>query len=285
MNILVTPCEKYLKYLINLLFSLKKYNDDITVYLMYEDISEKKIRRFVNKVKDEIGCDCIAIRVGKEVCAGLPIYFKRITPETYLRLFAPFYLPNDLERILYIDIDVIAQKSIKEFYYQDFEGKSLIVIPRTSSYDKNHNKKIGVSENHIYFNAGVLLMNLNKIRNNIRIEDILDIIDKKREYLILQDQDVLNIMFEKDVKHESTEYNYQLIFKTSFDMEELKRAHLIHYNGPEKPWRIKCINESSAAYWEIMKERGYVIKPKVVFALNKIYSSIRKCYFKIRWKE
>ncbi len=285
MNILVTPCEKYLKYLINLLFSLKKYNDDITVYILYMNISERKMRRFINKVKEEVGCDCLTIKVDKEICKGLPIHINRITPETYLRLFAPFYLPNDLERILYIDVDVIAQKEIKEFYYQDFEGKSLVAIPRMHGSNINDNKRIGVNENHKYFNAGILLMNLNKLRSDTSIEDILDVIDKKRDCLILQDQDVLNILFEKDVKYASKKYNYQLIFITDFNMEEVNSAHLIHYQGTEKPWRIKCINESSAAYWEIMKERGYVIKPKVVFALNKIYSSIRKCYFKIRWKE
>ena len=289
MNILVTPCKKYLRYLINLVFSLKKYNDDITIYLLYMDISERKIRKFKKRVKDEVGCECITIKIDKEICEELPVYNKRLTHEAYLRLFAPFYLPNDLDRILYLDIDIIAQKSIKDFYYQDFEEKSLVVIPRMHGSNNNDNKndkiRIGVNENHKYFNSGVLLMNLNKIRKNIRTEDILDIVDKKRDYLILEDQDVLNILFENDVKYESDKYNYQLIFMKKFDMEELNGAHLLHYQGSEKPWRIKSINKSSAAYWEIMKERGYVIKPKVMYALNKLYSSIRKIYFKIRWKE
>ena len=115
--------------------------------------------------------------------------------------------------------------------------------------------------------------------------DVLWTSDKKRDCLILQDQDVLNILFEKDVKYAPYEYNYQLTFIKKFNMEEVNGAYLLHYQGSEKPWRIKCINESSTAYWEIMKERGYVIRPKVVYGLNKIYSSIRKIYFKIRWKE
>ena len=285
MNIMVSSNKKFLDYLMTMLFSLKKHNGDITIYFLNKDISEKRMKRFINQVKKEMECDCIEIKINKELCEKLPIFYKRISIETYLRLFAPFYLPDNLERILYIDVDVVVQKEIKDFYYQDFEEKSIIAIPDSmykSDDIKERKEQLGLNVNHKYFNAGILIMNLNKIRNTISIDDILEIIDKKREILKYQDQDVLNLLFENDVKYESKYYNYQLIWKYSFDMQELGNAFCLHYTGKEKPWRIKCINEAAAPYWDIVRERGKILVPALILSTSKVYQTIRKCYFKIR---
>lgn len=285
MNILVSSDKKYLDYLMTMLFSLRKHNEEFTVYFLNKSISKKTIQKFIHQVKKEIDCNCIEIKIDETLCEQFPIYFKRISIETYLRLFAPFYLPQHMERILYLDVDIIVKKNLKDFYYQDFEGKSLVAIPESlhkSSIIKEHKEKVGLSAEHKYFNAGVLIMNLDKIRQTTSSDMILDLINRKKDCIEYQDQDVLNLLFEKDVKYESKYYNYQLIWRASVSEEDFEKIQILHYSGDEKPWKIKCIKEYSNAYWDIVKERGRVIRPALKLSMSKGYQAIRKCYYKIK---
>ena len=285
MNILVSSDKKYLDYLMTMLFSLRKHNDEFTVFFLNRNISQKRMQRFIKQVKKETGCNLVEIKMGEELCEQLPIFFKRISVETYLRLFAPFHLPREMERILYIDVDVIVKKNLKDFYYQDFEDKSIVAIPESlykSDIIKERKKQLGLSVEHKYFNAGVLIMNLDKIRQTVSSEMILDLIKKKRESLEYQDQDVLNILFENDVKYESKYYNYQSIWRASINKEEMDKIYILHYSGDEKPWIIRCIKEYSTPYWDIVKERGKVLEPIFMLSASKVYQTIRKYYYKIK---
>lgn len=285
MNIMVSSDKKYLDYLMTMLFSLKKHNDEFTVYFLNRNISQKRMQRFIKQVKKETGCNCVEIKMDEELCEQLPIYFKRISVETYLRLFAPFYLPQDMDRILYLDVDIIIKKNLKDFYYQDFEEKSLVTIPESlhkSSIIKEHKEKVGLNAEHKYFNAGVLIMNLDKIRRTTSTDMILELINKKRECLEYQDQDVLNLLFKNDVKYESKYYNYQSIWRAKINKEELDKIYILHYSGDEKPWMTRYIKEYSIPFWDIVKERGKVLEPTLKLSASKVYQAIRKCYYKIR---
>ena len=87
---------------------------------------------------------------------------------SYFRLLAPYILPKEIKRIMWLDTDLIIQKDIECYYNSDFEGNALIASPSVMNLlgkglPLELKKKYNVGES-IYFNAGVLLLDLEYIR-------------------------------------------------------------------------------------------------------------------------
>ena len=62
------------------------------------------------------------IKIAEKEIHKFPVYEKRYPVEIYFRIFASKYLPQDLERILYLDADTIVINPLKELYETDFGG-------------------------------------------------------------------------------------------------------------------------------------------------------------------
>ena len=214
----------------------------------------------------------------------LPIR-RHFSKEMYFRLIAQFLLPQNIERILWLDIDMVCLRSLKDIYYQNFYGNSMVVCAE-SQHDGEllvkHKINLGIREESTYFNSGVLLMNLEKIRNQYSMEEIIGKSFEIKDKLLFPDQDILNVLYEGDVKYSNKYYNYQMVYKDEIEESDRDKIYLLHYTGAEKPWRIKCINKASKYYWKYEKMRGHYLKWLAVYSLHYIYKGIRKCYFKIR---
>lgn len=113
------------------------------------------------------------------------------------RLFISNILPNEIEKILYLDCDTIVMKSIIDLY--DYDISNVAVAGVKECLHKNYCKNINVESDRILLNAGVLLMNLNYIRQNNITQRFIDCLStyENLEYL---DQDVLNIVLNNDEK-------------------------------------------------------------------------------------
>ena len=120
-------------------------------------------------------------------------------PETYFRLLAPTLLDN-VEKAIYLDSDIVVCADVAELFDTDVTGYLLAATrdadtigqidgydPTVYSYLKD---QLGMSEPHDYFQAGVLLMNLEKFRQTITAEELLDIATERTWRWL--DQDVLN---------------------------------------------------------------------------------------------
>lgn len=125
---------------------------------------------------------------------------KHITPTTYIRLFAPFYLDAEIDKILYLDYDIICTGNIIDFYNTDFSNKTIVGCPDFYLYNKSPN----------YINAGVLLINLKKYREITNVEVITKYINDNYDDLAYQDQDVINNLFVDEILLADTTYNYQI---------------------------------------------------------------------------
>ena len=92
--------------------------------------------------------------------------------ETYYRLMLMDILPDNIDRILYLDVDLIINGSVEEFYHVDFKGYEVIVAD--DSNDKRSRDTFGSKQAEMfkdmldngfrYFNAGVMLFNVQEIR-------------------------------------------------------------------------------------------------------------------------
>jgi len=127
-----------------------------------------------------------------------------LTIETYYRFFLPAILP-DLERILYIDGDTVINGDISELYNTNLGAHTAgVIVDSFSSKLTERNKAIGFNNDDLYFNAGVILIDLRKFKKykfDKQISTIIPKLYKKLKKLNQgwsADQELLNYRFNAD---------------------------------------------------------------------------------------
>lgn len=161
-----------------------------------------------------------------------------------------FQIPNifsNLDKILYLDGDMIIEKDLSELYDIDLDNNYAAVVKDYAGQNiEKHNEKICHKN---YFNSGMMLLNLKKMRNDDISKKLLEI--KKCEiFKVFMDQDTLNVGFEERVIYLSPTYNLMLA-NLKYDVndivnfyniteEEFKNIKLnptiIHLTNKLKPW-------------------------------------------------
>ena len=168
----------------------------------------------------------------------LPYY---MTPETYIRFWAQDLFPNR-SRVLYMDPDTVAVGSLEPLWEMDLRGNTIgaVAIPN-SSRPAQH----GMPPGSLYFNAGVLLIDLDRWRSEDYTRRCLDYLRAHPESAYDADQDILNLVLFGDWLPLDFTWNAtNPFFRPSHDLglsqqvidRVCSEARIIHYNGISKPW-------------------------------------------------
>lgn len=258
MNILLSFNSNYFLPALVLLRSLLMNNrwcENITVYVLYLELTEEEIRRFSDAAREFGNGQAVFVRVPEDAFADAPLHLKWISRETYYRLLAQELLPESVERILYLDVDMIVCGSLEEFYWQDFEGNLLVACCSYRAFTPVPEvlRQLTLPDDCIYFNAGVLLYDLKGQRREIDPEIY-------REYPVLfykqlkyGDQDVLNAVFYGMTKlADHRIYNmFDFEIKRARDVERVRKKTVIfHFNGKGKPWTEIYWGRMAWLFWE-----------------------------------
>ncbi|MDU0893758.1 MAG: glycosyltransferase, partial [Anaerococcus sp.] len=121
MNILVSCDTNYIKPLKTMFYSLFLTNKtNIDIYIMHSSISDENIKLLEDFVKEQSNnkARLINVRVEDEFSGALTTFY--YTSEMYYRLLAYKYLPEDLDRVLYLDPDILVLNSLETLYKSDF---------------------------------------------------------------------------------------------------------------------------------------------------------------------
>lgn len=174
---------------------------------------------------------------------------KHVSLATYYRLFVTEFLPKDIRKILYLDGDIIVRKSIENLWNEDISGYALGAVHDIDEKVNFLTWKLPYSTNEGYFNAGVLLINLDYWRENNCKEQFLSFIREHGDVIRLHDQDVLNSVFHDKKKWLPVDYNFQhgFILRHPVYSEALKdevasvkhSPSIVHYTYG-KPWERYC---------------------------------------------
>lgn len=259
MNILISVNEKYLDKAETMLLSLRRNTvEPIAVYLMTHSLSEKSIAGLEKYLgKNQMQLHVVDVRsTGLE---HLPLGNRHFSIEMYYRLLAQFLLPEE-DRVLWLDADIVIRGDLKDFYHQDFEGKLLCACADKSERGPEITgikEKLGLPERSVYFNSGVLLLNLAGLRQETTLQQILAFADSLSDRLTYPDQDILNSLYAGKVKYLPWQvYNYQVLYDRVIDPETLKSVQILHYVGETKPWDYHYVWPSAASYYRVQLQRG-----------------------------
>lgn len=186
----------------------------------------------------------------REVSNFPNILNSHISEATYYRLFVEEILPRNIERILYIDCDVICINDPIKDIKQEFESLSKSNKTIGVSIEKfSNNEEIEIFNrlnlsSKEYFNAGVMFIDFNKwIKKNVP-EQSTNIIKKLGNKLKFWDQDVLNKIFNSDFRTIDKKFNFILDIQNTTDIPN--NTLFVHYAGSYKPWTARGVVEKNA---------------------------------------
>jgi lipopolysaccharide biosynthesis glycosyltransferase len=181
------------------------------------------------------------------------------TIDTYSRLWIGDFFPDDVERVLYLDGDIVVVGSIAELWNCDLEGNLLGTVDIPGS--ERGVERLGMRWEDGYFNAGMLLIDLAQWRATGAMQRVLDYINANPDR-VLYDQDALNACFHDHRKR--VDYKWNAIWPffggtmqlpmSAGEIERVRReARIIHYNGASKPWDYLCDHPRRAEYAKYLK--------------------------------
>ena len=161
-----------------------------------------------------------------------------ITKDMYSRLLIPELKP-DINKAIYLDVDICVVNDIKELYELDLNDNSIGAIKSHYLHkieDKQKQQFYFSLDN--YFNSGVLLINCQKWRKHTASAELIKTFKEKSHLYSLYDQDLLNDYFRNDIKFIDLKFNYHSFNnpKSILVNNKLNNVVVIHYSGKIKPW-------------------------------------------------
>lgn len=248
MNLLFAIDDRFVSQLETVLLSihLNTKERDIDIYVLQKTPLNKEAE--LKAIADEFGMHYHRVLVDETLFDHAPVT-DRYPTTIYYRLLAHQMLPESIHKILYLDADLLCINDLGQLYDTDLTGKlyaSAIHASLTNTTDVINKIRLQNFSADGYYNSGVLLMNLDLIRETVKAEDIFDYI--REHILLLPDQDVLNALYGDQIKSVPDQlFNFDtrnLATYATISFGEwtldwvIKNTVILHYCGRDKPWLI-----------------------------------------------
>ena len=234
--------------------SSKKYYYSIKI--LYTNIKEENKKK-INKYKREnVNIEFVDLNYYIEKVKDKLYTRDYYTNTTYFRLFIANLYPQ-YNKAIYLDSDIVVLGDIAELYNQDI-GDNLVaaapddVIQTIKVFQEYAEKVVGVADYRNYFNAGILLMNLDEFRK-FNFQDKFLYLLETIKFTVAQDQDYLNRLCKGKVKIIDKAWDKMPVANDDFDDKDLK---IIHYNLADKPWHYDNIRYKDY-FWKYAKKTEY----------------------------
>lgn len=236
--------ETYMPHCASMLFSLLQHNPSAVVHFLHGPTLDSGNLRQLHDFVNALGGDFVPHCIASDAVAGLP-GMGRIPPLMWYRIYLPVLL-NAIDKVLYLDCDIIVRGSLQELWNMVLEDCYVAAVENVmESRHASRARELGLET---YFNSGVLLFNLAMLRHDGKAGEIVQYGREHQAELMWPDQDALNICLASGRKTLHPRWNFQssLIYfpqaKLHFSSEELYEAEndpmIVHFEGGlvVKPW-------------------------------------------------
>ena len=263
MNLLFCINPKFRPLLCQCLRSIVKNGGEecYDAYILHSDLTGADMDA-VRAVSDRVSCRFLSVDAGN--FDGFP-ESSRYPRQIYYRLAAPLLLPEELDRILYLDVDTLVINPLKELYTMDFQGNYYIASTHIrEALTKLNDRRLNVPDGSPYVNTGVMVLNLPALRENLTMDEIRRTALQKIDSFWLPDQDLLTVLHgDKILLADTQKYNLSDRILNIYNANPKNPRHnldwvrentvVIHYCGKNRPWKPHYIGQLGVFYEEIVK--------------------------------
>ncbi len=219
------------------LFEHNRHFDEIRVYILGENLSEETEDRFRRMAADYHRTLSFldqnhVLHILKKL--NLPVH--RGLYASDLRLYLTYVLDEDIKRLLYLQVNTIINGKLDELVGLDLEGHPVAMA--LDALVRKHKKQLGFAKDEYYYNAGVILFDMEIWRDQRCSERLVNHIKNVRAWYPLPEQDLLNVVLKGEILKLSPQYSmqpvlqvfsrkdYRRVFSTRgfYSAEELQRA-------------------------------------------------------------
>lgn len=260
-NICYSCDENYAHYMAISMMSIERYaTSPLHFYILHSDITintQKILQKIINSPITFITVNPseylqISSNISTDALHNFPII-------TLFRLNIAHYL-SGLEKVIYIDVDTIVINDISLLWNTDLQEKPIGAVYE-HLWNFSYKAKVGIAQNHYYFNSGVLLINTNKYKKIIPKKDIKTYLEKYKNHIQFPDQDILNYLFENNVCYLNPRFNFIYSLLTTLKnidaqtlninrpiMEPIKPLVIVHFAGGTKAWHLESLKKETFLY-------------------------------------
>ncbi|TCT44966.1 DUF4422 domain-containing protein [Martelella mediterranea] len=240
-------------------------------------------RTKLKKLAENEGARLTFLDIDDRDLRWLPLNRDYISIATYYRLVMHAYLPETVKKAIYLDADTIVIDPIEELWSTSMDGHPVAGAPDDAGFLQA--RRLQLTSHHRYFNAGIMLFDIAKFRAMDLQNEIISAFRKHGAYIVSQDQDILNILFEQNTKMLHLRWNAgSRIYRAnplepSYDEQEAFEAAsdpaIVHFTDKRKPWHLKCTHPLTELYWDYRNETPWAetqaerVKRKTVYWLRR----------------
>ena len=214
-----------------------KSGEPIDFYIVEDGISESNKK----KTKDSINKNIITIHwisLSEAIPSNilLPLDRSSYPLNIYVRLWIPEFIPANINKVIYLDVDMLVIEDISKLWQTDIGNKAIAAVKdrpevNLSNWERIKNfKELGLTANLEYFNSGLLILNLNEWRKHDYTKKIIQCIKDNIQFADFPDQYGLNVIFANQWFKLSPLWNCHASSKE-------KNPNLIHFSSRKPIYR------------------------------------------------
>ncbi len=262
MNILLSSDDNYARHMGVTIYSLLLHNamvSDFRIFVVDNNISTKNIAKLQQIISGFPNAEMILIPF-KKWADSLHLNMSwPISLSSYARLFVGEMLPSDIDRVLYMDSDMLVLDDISELMSADLGDNILGAVQDQVS--RKSKVTVGLHSSDNYFNAGLLLIDLRRWREFGIGKKCLKFIEDHDGQVIHHDQGVLNGLLFNQWLRLPLKYNVMTVHyihsyiklknyfhdsSSFYDVSEVEKAKsnpvILHYTPSftSHPWEENC---------------------------------------------
>ncbi|MDF7327433.1 glycosyltransferase family 8 protein [Proteus mirabilis] len=289
-NIAYSVDNNFIKYaIISIISIIKNDKEKYHFHIFYSNISDDNLDK-IKKLELE-GCALTLYKINVNIFKNMQVK-ENLPISMYFRLIIPQVLHPFINKVLYLDADIICINKLSDVFSYNLKNKIAGVINHV--YIDPYVSSLSLNNTEYYFNSGVMLINTEEWKSNKILEKFLIKINESNYKY--PDQDVLNILLETKILYLDGKYN-----RFIENVRKNDNTTLIHYTGTPKPWKAWYNNDDFFYRYFIIspwKEESLELpetyKQAKIYStklfkdnkfINAIYWRVIYCYWKIIGKK
>ena len=253
MEIVISTDNNYVMPTGILMTSICENNRDeqIRFHILIDESVSVKSKKSLSRIADGYGMQIMYYLMDKSLFDGFPVGREGLPVSAYYRLCVAEILPQNINKVIYLDCDIIVMHSLRNLWNIDLNNYAIGCVTDVFNDDISKYNRLHYPKSYGYFNSGVLIINLNYWRESNAGKKFVEFVKQYPERILHSDQDVLNYVFREKKLNLPLNYNIQHGFLVEdhpllsweFDKEikeAVKDPCIIHFEGNSKPWIKGC---------------------------------------------